>query len=322
MGLRWRLNDMLVRSAVRMIKWTGWYEGYWNHWRGAAFERAERRGLHILPVHFYTPIPSTRDLDDDLWADRAEAVGIDLQLDAAMSMLNQLAKCYQAEWRRIPDQSPNGSRGFSFDNRAFGRGDAEALYGMVRRLKPQRVVEIGSGYSTLLIAEALRAGHREEEDYRCAFTAIEPYPPACLARLPEEVTRLIVEPVQRVDMDLFTSLQAGDILFIDSSHVVRAGSDVVFEYLQVLPRIAPGVVVHIHDIFIPDEYPRDWIFSKRFFWNEQYLLQAFMAGNSAFEVILPMHALWRMHRPDVQRCIPSLVEHDAAPSSFWIRKRD
>jgi hypothetical protein len=122
-------------------------------------------------------------------------------------------------------------------------------------------------------------------------------------------------------MELFSSLGKGDLLFIDSSHVAKIGSDVVHEYLSILPTLAPGVLVHIHDIFIPADYPRRWIEEGRFFWNEQYVLEALLSFNNEFEVIMPVHAAWRLQADRFRKLVPSVELGRQAPASFWIRRR-
>jgi hypothetical protein len=192
---------------------------------------------------------------------------------------------------------------------------------MIRDLKPRRIIEVGSGYTTLLISETIDRISRNDPDFVCEFTAIEPHPPDYLNPLPAGVKRLLPVRVQAVPLDEFLTLEAGDILFIDSSHVAAIGSDVIHLYLEVLPSLAPGVVVHAHDIFIPFNYPRNWIHQSRFFWNEQYLLQAFLVFNQAFEVLLPTHAVFRRHNEDFKAHVPSCARYEREPSSFWMRRR-
>jgi hypothetical protein len=172
----------------------------------------------------------------------------------------------------------------------------------------------------LLICRALRENRQETPDYQCDFTAIEPYPPEFLKPAPAEVTRFEPRPLQQVGPEQFSSLGKGDVLFIDSSHVVRTGGDVIHECLTILPSLASGVVVHIHDIFIPAEYPRHWIEEARLFWNEQYLIEAFLNFNREFEVLVPLHAIWRLRPDDLSAAIPGFEAGPSGPCSFWIRR--
>jgi methyltransferase family protein len=319
MNLRWRVGYSIVKAAIWLLRLSGWYEGYWNHWR-YAFTYAEQKGIHILPVHYYSPIPNTRKLPNELWEHPRLPVGFDLRVDAAVAWLQQLSQRYGQEYNRLPKECAD-PRNYYLNNSAFASGDAEVLYAILRDLKPRKIVEIGSGYSTLLTCEALRANSNEAPDYRCEFTAIEPFPPAFISPPPPEVTRVESRRVQHVPRELFSSLGAGDILFIDSSHAAKIGSDVVHEYLTIVPNLAPGVVVHIHDIFIPAEYPRGWMDEARFFWNEQYILEAFLNYNSEFEVLMPLHAVWQLHAEIFREMIPSFEPERHSPSSFWIRRR-
>jgi hypothetical protein len=317
----WHVKMATAKMAIWMLKRVGWYEGYWNHWRGELFDYAEKRGLHIVPVHFYTPIPHAQVLPENLWTNRNELPGLDLQMAAALDLVRSLAQDYQTEYNTFSFNPTSDPQRFYVANSAYSCGDAELLYGMIRRSKPQQIVEVGSGYTTLLIAEAILRNCQEQPGSVCEFTAIEPYPPDYLSPLPAGVTRMYTSPVQAIDRKVFTNLVDGDILFIDSSHVSAIGSDVNALYLDVLPRLAAGVFVHIHDIFIPYEYPRNWIRSARFYWNEQYLLNAFLLFNRDFEVLLPTHAVFRNHRLDLEQWIPSCRRPASCPSSFWIRKK-
>lgn len=320
MNLRWHLNTWLVKTAIALLRLSGWYEGYWNHWR-TFFDYAQRKGLHIMPVHYYSPIPDTRNLPDSLWnASRAPA-GFELNIDKALQLLDRYAQAYGHEYNAFPKKPDADGHRYHTANGAYRSGDAEILYAMLRDLKPKRIIEIGSGFSTLLICQAIRANQKETPDYRCEFTAVEPFPPSFLKSPPAEVTRLDTRPVQQITADIFSTLSANDVLFIDSSHVARIGSDVVHEFLSIVPNLAPGVVIHIHDIFIPEEYPRFWIDEARFFWNEQYLVSAFLAYNQEFEVIMPSHAVWRQHPERFLKAIPFFESAPMDPSSFWIRRR-
>lgn len=320
MSLRWRFNRLLVRCAARCLKATGWYDGYWNHWRGEAFEALEREGLHVLPVHFYTPIPVVSALPADGGERESALPGIDLRLEQGFERLRELGSRYRHEYEQFPFEPTADAHRFHLGNSAYGPGDAEILYALVRDLRPRRIIEIGAGYTTLVIAEALRR-NAADEGRRSDFLSIEPHPPDWLRPGPAELDRMLATPLQEVPLATFEALEAGDLLFIDSSHVVKTGSDVVYEFLEILPRLAPGVFVHVHDIYLPRDYPRKWLEESRFFWNEQYLLQAFLSGHSGFEVVLATNALYRADPGGFAKEIPSCGRHGAAPSSFWMQSR-
>lgn len=321
MDIKWHTKMLMAKAAIHLLEKTGWYSGYWNHWRGNLFDYAERRDLHILPAHFYTPIPDGREIPENLWEERSDLPGIELHIEEGLGLLERFAENYRLEYDTLPYDKPVEPQRFYLSNTAYSCGDAEMLYSMIRDVKPRRIIEVGSGYTTLLITESIGRNLRDDPKDVCEFTAIEPYPPDYLKPLPLGVTRMLSSRVQTVPIDEFMALEAGDILFIDSSHVAAIGSDVCYLFLEVLPRLAPGVIVHVHDIFIPYDYPREWIRQSRFFWNEQYLFHAFLLFNQAFDVLLPTHAVFRRCNQEFNRCFPSCGRHEKQPSSFWIRRR-
>jgi hypothetical protein len=203
--------------------------------------------------------------------------------------------------------------------------DAEILYSLVRHLRPARIIEIGSGITTLLSAAAIRKNQQEDPSYDCSFTCIEPYPVRLdMQALPSNF-KVIPTRAQAVSPDLFQELEAGDILFIDSSHVCRTGSDVNFELLEIVPALNPGVWIHFHDIFLPWEYPRSWVLGARRFLNEQYLLQAFLSFNPKFEVAWGSYHMLQAHPRELDAAFATFSVDITAPGtflpgSFWIRR--
>jgi hypothetical protein len=201
----------------------------------------------------------------------------------------------------------------------YGPGDAETLYAMVRHLRPRRLVEVGSGNSTLISAAAIARNADDGPD--AALVALDPaprrsFPPSVAARIEHRG-----EPIEVASPELFASLAADDVLFVDSSHVTKLGGDVNRIVLDLLPRLAAGVNVHFHDVFLPWEYPRRLAEREEKFWNEQYLLHAFLIGNDGFEIVLGLHALTRADRRRAAAVLPT-VAGDAAPGAFWIRRTD
>ena len=286
----------------------------YDYWR--------RRGYHVLSVHFYSPVPDTRTLSSTIWPGPDHLVGVDLAVDDQLERLASFERRFAGEYRAFPTEPPPGGPGIHLANTTFGPGDAEALYCMVRDLRPARVVEIGSGMSTLIIDRAL-AVNRDDGALPANYTVIDPFP-ADAARSAAAVTDLRAQRVQDVELSVFDALEAGDVLFIDSSHVVATGSDVVFEYLRVLPRLKVGVVVHAHDIFLPGEYPRSWVVDRHVFWNEQYLLAAFLTFNPSFRVLWAGRHLHQHHREALTAAIPSVAgldpDDDGGPCSFWLTR--
>jgi predicted O-methyltransferase YrrM len=236
-----------------------------------------------------------------------------------LELLESTFAQYREEFEAFPEQPTGRSSDFFLDNPAFRYVDAHALHCMVRHHKPRRVIEVGSGYSTLVTAAAC-VRNQELDGVECTFVAIEPYPNDLFREEVPGLTRLIEERLEAVGCEIFEELDDGDILFIDSTHVLTTGSDVAQLYLEILPALKPGVLVHIHDIFLPNEYPKNWITEEHIFWNEQYLLQAFLAFNDSFEVVLAASFLHREYPDALAAAVPGFSPELHMPGSFWIRR--
>jgi predicted O-methyltransferase YrrM len=230
-------------------------------------------------------------------------------LEKQLELLARVGR-FAPELSDIPELAESG---FFWDNRQIYRTDAAVYYGMIRESQPRLVVEVGGGYSTMLAARACTVNGTTE------LVCVEPSPrPELRAGLPGLRT-LLDRPVQEVEVDLFLELKAGDILFIDGSHVSRVGSDVNHVILSIFPRLAPGVLVHVHDVFTPWDYPEPWIREQQIFWNEQYVLEAFLLFNRAFELLCFMNFLG-MTAPDAFRSALGLPPGaPAGGSSAWMR---
>ena len=201
--------------------------------------------------------------------------------------------------------------GFSFSNPYFGSPDADVLYAVVRHFRPSRIVEIGSGHSTRVSRQAILDGQLGTN-----LSCIDPCPRVDVATLADEV---FLHPVETLLNDpLFTQLGPGDILFIDSSHMLSPGNDCVALYLHVLPRLTAGVLIHVHDVFLPYDYPREWVVQNRWLWNEQYLVQTMLQFGDAFEVLWAGHYLQRTD-PQFAARMPRAATKPAA--SMWLRKK-
>lgn len=277
------------------------------------FSFFERHGVHVTPVHFYQPIPDTRTLADDLWDTPSSLPGVDLNEVAQLDLLENAFPQFREEYDALSHDQTEDPNEFFFANGLFGGTDALALYCMIRHFRPALLLEVGSGASSLLAAKAARQNGNTQ------LMCIEPYPNDRLCAGFPGLTRLIQEKVQKVGLEAFEQLDAGDILFIDSSHVVTIGSDVNYLFLEVLPRLRPGVIVHVHDIFFPMEYRRDWVMNEFRFWTEQYLLQAFLAFNSAYEVLSCNSYLGLKHRALMQATFPNSPWWGGG--SFWMRRK-
>lgn len=271
------------------------------------------------PGHFYSPIPPLEEAARHVravFADPPDSLpGIDGRLEAQFAFASELAPL-RSDFD--PPRSPQASGRYFTDNPAFGPGDARTLQAMLRHLRPKRIVEIGSGYSSALMLDVAD----EHLDDAVEITFIEPFDELLSSLLrPEDLDRvdLVAEPVQDVDPARFEALEAGDVVFIDSTHVVRAGSDVTSDVFEVLPRLRPGVAVHFHDMFYPFEYPEAWIREGRV-WTEAYLLRAFLAYNDAFEIMLFPHQLLLDDRDRLTTLWPSVAADGGVGASLWLRR--
>jgi hypothetical protein len=293
-----------------------------RHWLVAhllRFEFWQARGVHILPVTFDMPVPDTGRLDPSLWTRTSELPGIDLREDEQLAWLERFRTTYRSEYEQFPRQPTGEEHRYHVDNGGFESVDGEVLWSMIREHKPRRIYEIGSGNSTKLAAEAVR---RNEADGSppCELVAFEPFPNDVLQRGFPGLTRLVRTGAQDIPLATFDALEEDDILFIDSSHVLKIGSDVHHLFLEVLPRLRPGVIVHVHDVFLPAEYPREWIVRDHRFWNEQYLLQAYLSGNTSVEVLWAASFLHLRHPDRLEAAFPSYDRARRWPGSFWMRR--
>lgn len=290
----------------------------------AAYDAFSRHGFHLLRKHYYLPIPDQDDLQDQSLHQPSELVGVDLNGLAAADFTRNVLPVYNREFRaQFPLQSTGDPRDFHLINGGFMAGDAHAYYAFIRHGKPRQIIEIGGGNSTLLAAAACRKN--QSEGNSCRLTVVEPYPSDLMRAGLPGVDEIIPQKLQHVELARFTQLKSGDILFIDSSHVLRPGGDVQREYCEILPRLAPGVIVHIHDISLPKPY-FPFYFQNHLYWNEQYLLQAFLTFNSRFEVLWPGTYLLHRYPEMMHEIFPEIAEMRrtyplAEPSSFWMRVR-
>jgi len=283
----------------------------------------EQRGFHVTPVHFYQPIPNTQTLPETLWNRPSKLVGIDMNDAVQLDLLRNHFPNFRHEYEQWPTKPTGESGRFYLRKSPFGGTDALAAYCMFRHFQPRLIIEVGSGFSSLVAAEAI-AKNKDS-----ALICIEPFPPDFLRAGFPGLRSLIEKKVQDMDVEFFSQLESGDILFIDSSHTVKIGGDVNFLFLEVLPRLKPGVIVHVHDIFLPFDYRRDWVLDEFRFWSEQYLLQAFLIFNSEFEVLLANRYLAHRYLEDLKTAFPSLANlKGARPNSvewgggsFWMRRK-
>jgi predicted O-methyltransferase YrrM len=288
-------------------------DGQLDELRGQLSDLLRRSGLYP-PGHFHSPVP---DLDEVRLRDREifdaapELAGIDLRGDEQLALVERLRR-YAAD-QPFGAEPRDGLR-YHFDNDYFGWGDGLVLYCMLRHLRPARVIEVGSGFSSALMLDTAE----RFLDHAPELTFIEPNPERLQSLLragDKERVTLLAQPVQEVDRAVFDRLEPGDVLFVDSSHVSKIGSDVNLLLLEVLPRLRPGVQVHVHDIVWPFEYARKWVYQGRA-WNEAYLLRALLVGNPGLRITFWSSYLAARHRDEVAAALPGWLEDSG--TSMWL----
>jgi hypothetical protein len=261
---------------------------------------------------FYSPIPDLKALPKETWERKSDLAGIRFDRGAQLEFLEGF-RGQLAEF----DPPSGGPHAYDPANPSYGPADATVLYAIVRGMRPQRIVELGSGASTLVAAQACRANGLDGApvDYR----AYDPYPGVVRPDLPG-LTELSPTRAEELPAEVFANLGEHDLLVVDTTHTVKTGGDVNHIVLDVLPRLRRGVLVHFHDVFLPWEYPRTWAEDFGLYWAEQYLLQAFLSLNDEFEVACALYALSREEPERLRELVPAAHEQEA-PGAFWIRRR-
>jgi len=270
--------------------------------------------------HFYSPVLDPAEVEaaaGRIWPSRPEVVGIDFNPAGHRALLRDVFPPYLRDYD-YPQAKRDGDGPAQFvdGNPAFAWLDSRALFVLLRHWRPRRIVEVGSGHSSLLMADVNRRFLGRSAEIRC----IEPYPPAFLAATPDGIAEVLPWRVQDLPLETFADLEAGDVLFIDSSHVSKTGSDVNHLFFEVIPRLAAGVRIHFHDVFLPFDYPRDWVLGMGLYWNEQYLLQAMLTLTPAFRVLFGS-TYASVHCAEENAAALSLPPGSVyGGSSFWIEK--
>ena len=233
--------------------------------------------------HYYSPIPSNEDVlayIKSRKSPKSELLGVNLNEKGQHALLSEYVHFYND----VPfTEQKTSARRYYYDNRWFSYSDAIFLYSFLRKFKPKRIIEVGSGFSSAVMLDTIDSCISQKPE----ITFIEPHPERLISLLREgdrERVRLIDRKIQEVSPDVFLALKSGDLLFIDSSHVVKCGSDLQFIMFEILPRLQKGVVVHFHDVFYPFDYPSEWLLEGRY-WNENYFLRAFLSYNSEWSIL-------------------------------------
>lgn len=272
-------------------------------------------GLFPILDHYYQPLINPRKyLKKSLREDR-NLKGINFNTKEQLDILSKFD--FNNELLDFPEKKQSDLE-YYYDNESYKSGDSEYLYNMIRHFQPKRIIEIGSGYSTLMARNAIEHNKVENTEYKCEHICIEPFEKPWLVQID---VKLIRKKVEDIDISFFQKLEKNDILFIDSSHIIRPQGDVLFEYLEILPNLNSGVLVHIHDIFTPKDYLDDWVYKHHLFWNEQYLLEAFISFNSEFRVIGALNYLSHNFKTEFSSKCPIYSKQGGRePGAFWLIK--
>lgn len=276
-----------------------------------------KRDFDVLTRNYYSPIPDLSEIPEAVWARRSPLHGIHLDAERSFAFAEQHLSTWVAEWSPPLDGHFDKPR-FFIRNRTFQDVDADLLYAMVRHTKPRRIVELGSGFSTLVMAEAVVANAREGTIGSLVSYDPHPRPNVDGFTIPGLSGQYALR-AQDVPSGVFAALGPGDILFVDTTHTVKLDGDVNRVVLDILPTLHPGVFVHFHDVWLPWEYHRHLLVALGCYWAEQYLLQAFLAENRGYEVVLPLQAMIRHDAQRMTRLVPR-YEPEHYPSGFWIRR--
>jgi predicted O-methyltransferase YrrM len=262
--------------------------------------------LYVRPGHYYSPSTNERDRElQSSWDRDARLPGIDLRVNEQLLTAERIADLnFTLPCKRWTDGP---------ENSMFGRLDATVLHGILSLERPNQIIEVGSGYSTGVMLDAA-----DSLEMPGNVTCIEPYPERLQSLLrPEDHPEILTSPVQSVDPSVFKRLRSGDLLFIDSTHVAKSGSDVLYLYLEILPSLPSGVFVHVHDIFWPFSYRTEWMTEGRD-WSEAYLLRALLTENPKWEIVLFNDWLWTQHRDFADRISPA--GRSDRPGSIYLRR--
>jgi hypothetical protein len=269
------------------------------------------------PGHFYSPYPDLHDVNKrhQKLFDRSirEIPGIDIREKQQLNFLTKLSKHNS----KLPySEGRDKSLRYHFNNTAYSYTDATVLFCLLNEINPKRIIEIGSGHSSALMLDVNENFFNNSID----LTFIEPYPELLLSLIkPQDNSRfkLIGQNLSEVDNKIFSALGADDVLFVDSTHVSKIGSDVNQIIFDILPKLNRGVIVHIHDVFYPFEYPEEWVLDTRA-WNEDYMLRAFLHNNNEYEILFFNHFMNLHHKKEMEKLLPTTKKN--AGGSIWLRK--
>ena len=280
-------------------------------------DKLRRECGFVPPGHFYSPVPSLEEIQRDeskiFGSIPRNIPGLDLHESEQLKLLDDFVHYYES----IPfrPQKVEGLR-YYFENPAYSYSDAIFLHCMIRHLKPGRIIEVGSGFSSCVTLDTDELFF----DSSIKTTFIDPYPDLLMSLIKENdknKIRVIPQRLQDISLNEFEELEANDILFIDSTHISKINSDVNRIFFEILPSLAPGIYIHFHDIFFPFEYPKEWIYEGRA-WNEIYMLRTFLQYNSGFRIVLMNTFMEHFHEPFFREKMPLCLKNPGG--SIWICK--
>ncbi len=271
--------------------------------------------------HFYSPVVDPEEVAGEaqrIWQPEPTPAGLNFSPKRHQQILAELFPRFMPVYdypETLPEDAPQWQ--FYTRNSQFSWLDCRTLFVLLNAWKPARYMEIGSGFSSLLAADV---NHRML-DGKMHVSCVEPYPRPFLTQPVPGINEVIVQRVQEVPLQTFDQLRAGDILFIDSSHVAKTGSDVNYLLFDVLPRLAAGVRIHVHDIFLPGDYPRDWVLKENRSWNEQYVLQALLMDSSRYEIVFGSSFAFQTFPEQVAAALALDQGGAFGGGSLWLRVR-
>ena len=270
----------------------------------------KKSGLYPIIKHYYDPKFEYSDDEKKLYLNRS-LKSINLKETNQLELLKNFN--FKNELLELNLNQGSKEFSFKFNNGSFEKGDAEIYYQMIRYFKPKKIIEVGSGHSTLIAMEAIKKN--ESENINTSIKCIEPYENLWLEKLNIDILR---EPLEKTKLNWSVELDENDIFFLDSSHIIRPDGDVLKFYLEILPKLKTGVIIHIHDIFTPKNYLPNWTFDKVRLWNEQYLLEGILANSDKYEILLSLNYLKNNHFETFKNSCPYL-ENTTEPGSIYLR---
>ena len=272
----------------------------------------KRLGIYPIKDHYYQPLFNEKKLR--ILNKKRYLPGIDMNTNYQIDLLKKLDFSNEIKSIAKNDLQKGSYESFDFNNGSFLAGDADFLYSVIRNFKPRKIIEIGSGFSTIIANKACLKNSLDSS-FKTEHICIEPYEQPWLEKLGVNVQRDLVE---NIPLNLFKSLEENDLLFIDSSHIIRPQGDVLYEYLEILPTLNKGVIIHVHDIFTPRDYPYEWLKRDVRFWNEQYILECLLSNQKRYKIIAALNYLKNDYFNELKEVCP-MIETKHQPGSIYLR---